>query len=188
VASVPRTFDVNQQAGGASQLIDQTAGVARRPRVLCIGHGLRRGDDASEPRVRLAAGLADGFGAMLIGLSALAAPPPMVAAGMVMDEPTDVDIELIRAKLADKGSWFRGIAGGDRRRFEWRRALVLPTRCSHARPGRPISSSSDRRLCQAGLPGDRSWRAILKMDVHVDCAQARWSVARRACATQHHVE
>ena len=53
-----------------------------------------------EQRVRLTAGLADEFNAMLIGLSALAAPPPVVADGMVMDEPTDADIELMRAKLA----------------------------------------------------------------------------------------
>jgi nucleotide-binding universal stress UspA family protein len=84
-------------------------------------------DGAPEPRVRLAAALADRFDAMLIGLSALAAPPPMVAAGMVMDEPTDADIELMRAKVADKGDWFGGIVGGDRRRLEWRPALDLPT-------------------------------------------------------------
>jgi nucleotide-binding universal stress UspA family protein len=83
-------------------------------------------DGAPEQRVRLAAGLADEFNAMLIGLSALAAPPPMVADGMVMDEPTDADIELMRAKLADKDGWFRGIAGGDRRRLEWRAVLDLP--------------------------------------------------------------
>jgi nucleotide-binding universal stress UspA family protein len=82
-------------------------------------------DGAPEPRVRLAAALADEFNAVLIGLSALAAPPPMVADGMVMDEPTDIDIELMRAKLADKASWFRGIAGGDRRR-QWRSVLDLP--------------------------------------------------------------
>ena len=79
-----------------------------------------------EQRVRLTAGLADEFNAMLIGLSALAAPPPVVADGMVMDEPTDADIELMRAKLADKGNWFRGIVGGGRRRLEWRAVLDLP--------------------------------------------------------------
>jgi nucleotide-binding universal stress UspA family protein len=84
-------------------------------------------DGAPEPRVRLAAALADRFDGILIGISALAAPPPMVAAGMVMDEPTDADIELMRAKVADKGDWFGGIVGGDRRRLEWRPALDLPT-------------------------------------------------------------
>jgi hypothetical protein len=83
-------------------------------------------DGTPEQRVRLAASLADKFNAMLIGLSALAVPPPMVADGVVMDEPTDADVELLKAKLADKGEWFRGIAGGDRRRLEWRTVLDLP--------------------------------------------------------------
>lgn len=84
-------------------------------------------DAAPERRVRLAASLADRFTASLIGLSALAAPPPVVADGMVMDALTDADIQLMRAKLADKGDWFRGIAGGDRRQLEWRSVLDVPT-------------------------------------------------------------
>jgi nucleotide-binding universal stress UspA family protein len=83
-------------------------------------------DGAPEERVRLAASLADKFDAMLIGLSALAVPPPMVADGVVMDEPTDADVELMKAKLADKSEWFRGIAGVDLRRREWRPVLDLP--------------------------------------------------------------
>jgi hypothetical protein len=69
-------------------------------------------DAMPEQRVRLAASLADRFTAILMGMSALAIPPPVVADGMAMAELTDVDVELIRAKLADKGNWFRGIAGG----------------------------------------------------------------------------
>jgi nucleotide-binding universal stress UspA family protein len=84
-------------------------------------------DGTPEPRVRLAASLADKFSATLIGLSALAIPPPVVADGIVMDAATDADIALMRAKLADKGNWFRGIAGGDRRHREWRAVLDLPT-------------------------------------------------------------
>jgi nucleotide-binding universal stress UspA family protein len=83
-------------------------------------------DAMPEQRVRLAASLADRFTAILMGMSALAIPPPVVADGMAMAELTDVDVELIRAKLADKGNWFRGIAGGDRRRLEWRSVLDLP--------------------------------------------------------------
>jgi nucleotide-binding universal stress UspA family protein len=83
-------------------------------------------DGAPEQRVRLAADLADKFDAMLIGVSALTVPPPMVANGVVMDEPTEADVELLKAKLADKGEWFRGIAGGDRRWREWRPVLDLP--------------------------------------------------------------
>jgi nucleotide-binding universal stress UspA family protein len=76
-------------------------------------------------RVRLAASLADRFSAALIGVSALAAPPPMVAGGMLIDG--SVDVELMSATLAGKGEWFRGIAAGDdRRRLEWRAALDFP--------------------------------------------------------------
>jgi nucleotide-binding universal stress UspA family protein len=83
-------------------------------------------DAMPEQRLRLAVSLADKFNARLIGLSALAVPPPVVADGMVMEESTEVDIELMKAKLADKASWFRGIAGGDQRRLEWRSMLDFP--------------------------------------------------------------
>ena len=48
-------------------------------------------DTKPEQRVRLAASLADRFTAKLIGLSALAIPPPVVADGMVMAEVTEAD-------------------------------------------------------------------------------------------------
>jgi len=83
-------------------------------------------DATPERRVRLAASLADKFAAMLIGVSALAIPPPVVADGMVLAESTDDDIELMRARLADKGNWFCGIAGGDHRRLDWHAALDFP--------------------------------------------------------------
>jgi len=83
-------------------------------------------DATPERRVRLAASLADKFAAMLIGVSAVAIPPPVVADGMVLAESTDDDIELMRARLADKGNWFRGVAGGDHRRLDWHAALDFP--------------------------------------------------------------
>ena len=83
-------------------------------------------DATPEQRVHLAASVAAKFNAMLIGVSALAVPPPMVANGMVMVELTDADVELMRARLADKGDWFRGIAASDQRRLEWRPVLDLP--------------------------------------------------------------
>jgi nucleotide-binding universal stress UspA family protein len=83
-------------------------------------------DATPERRVQLAASLAEKFAAMLIGVSALAIPPPVVADGMVMAEWTDDDIELMRARLADKGIWFRRVAGGDHRRLDWHAALDFP--------------------------------------------------------------
>ncbi len=85
-------------------------------------------DETPEQRVCLAASLADQFSATLIGVSSLAIPPPIVADGMVMDELTEVDIELMKAKLADKGNWFRRIAGNNHRKLEWRTALDFPAR------------------------------------------------------------
>jgi hypothetical protein len=49
-------------------------------------------DAAPEQRVRLAAGLAGRFAAQLIGISALAIPPPVVADGVVLAGTNEVDI------------------------------------------------------------------------------------------------
>jgi nucleotide-binding universal stress UspA family protein len=82
-------------------------------------------DGTPGPRIRLAASLADKFNSMLIGMSAVFIPPPVMADGLVI-ENTRSDIEEMRARLADKGSWFRKIAGADRRRLEWRGVLDVP--------------------------------------------------------------
>ena len=108
-------------------------------------------DATPEQRVRLAANLADRFTASLIGLSALAVPPPVVADGMVMDALTDADIQLMKAKLAEKGEWFRAIAGGDRRQGEWRSVLELPTDAL-AREARSCRSRRDRTNEAIGKP------------------------------------
>ena len=50
-------------------------------------------DVTPEQRVRLAANLADRFGARLLGLSALAIPSPTVADGMVISAANEVDIK-----------------------------------------------------------------------------------------------
>jgi hypothetical protein len=83
-------------------------------------------DATPERRVRLAASLANRFGAVLTGTSAVGVPLPIVAGGMAIAEWTVEDVELMRAKLADKGNWFRGIAGGDHRRLDWDAALDFP--------------------------------------------------------------
>ena len=83
-------------------------------------------DATPERRVRLASSLADRFGAVLTGMSAVGVPLPIVADGMVIAEWTVEDVELMQAKLADKGNWFRGIAGGDHRRLDWHVALDFP--------------------------------------------------------------
>ena len=84
--------------------------------------------EAESERIGLAGALADRFDAALIGLSAMAVRPPAV-----VDDVGGVDgmlmlseIEDIKAKLAERGSWFRSVAASDRRRLEWRQAVDLP--------------------------------------------------------------
>ena len=80
-----------------------------------------------EPCVRVAAKLADKFGAALIGVSACAIPPPVLADSMVIIQaPTAADIELMTDKLRKRGDWFRSIVNGGHLKLEWRWALELP--------------------------------------------------------------
>ena len=84
--------------------------------------------EAANERIELAGALADRFDAMLIGMSALALRPPVVVDGVPVDGVLmQAEIKNIKAKLAEKGNWFRAIAAGGRRRLEWRDALDLPT-------------------------------------------------------------
>jgi hypothetical protein len=76
-------------------------------------------DATPEQRVRLAVSLADQFNAMLIGLAALAIPPPMTTDGVIMD--------MMRTKLAHRGEWFCRIADANHRKVEWRAVLDFPT-------------------------------------------------------------
>jgi len=81
-------------------------------------------DRVPEQLVRLAAHLADKFNAALIGLSAVA---PLVADGLLASEMRPAHIKEIRAKLVDKGNWFRNVAGAIHRNVEWRPVLEVPT-------------------------------------------------------------
>ena len=84
-------------------------------------------DHVSKQLLSVAAGLADKFSAKLIGLSAIAVMPPVVAEGvLVVDNATEFDIAQMKAKLEQAGSTFRAIVGSDRQ-TEWRSFLELPT-------------------------------------------------------------
>jgi nucleotide-binding universal stress UspA family protein len=84
-------------------------------------------EQAAEAPVRIAAEVADRFNATLIGMSALGVRPAFVAEGVVIDEPlTSARIEGMKAKLSEKETWFRGVAGGDQRRREWRSTIDIP--------------------------------------------------------------
>ena len=120
-------------------------------------------DATPEHRVRLAATLAGKFNSMLIGLSALALPPPIAADGMLLDGPTSMDIDLIKAKLADRGKWFDSVAGGDSQRIEWRSSLDLPIGAVAPRPAVPILSLLARRRQWEALTGRWIPATVLEM-------------------------
>jgi hypothetical protein len=71
-------------------------------------------DHVSKQLLSVAAGLADKFSAKLIGLSAIAVMPPVVAEGvLVVDNATEFDIAQMKAKLEQAGSTFRAIVGSE---------------------------------------------------------------------------
>jgi len=82
-------------------------------------------DTTPEQRVRLAADLAMRFDAQLLGVSALAIPPTLTDR-VALVYPTEIDIKLMQATLADKEEWFRRVASSDSRKPEWRSALDFP--------------------------------------------------------------
>ena len=70
-------------------------------------------DHVSKQLVGVAADLADRFSAKLIGVSALAVMPPVVASGVVVvDNATEFDIAQMKAKLEWAGEQFRAVVGG----------------------------------------------------------------------------
>jgi nucleotide-binding universal stress UspA family protein len=84
-------------------------------------------DHVSKALVSVAAGLTDKFSAKLIGLSALAIVPPVVAEGVVIvDHASEFEIAQKKTRLAEAGDKFRAAAGADRQ-TEWRSALMIPT-------------------------------------------------------------
>jgi nucleotide-binding universal stress UspA family protein len=80
-----------------------------------------------EGRVRVAASLADKYNATLIGLSALAIPPPFLFDGAVIHQAPESDIGQMMARLNAKEEWFRRVATANHRGLEWRPILDYPT-------------------------------------------------------------
>ena len=74
----------------------------------------------AEEQVRVARQVAERFGASMIGVSALAVPPPIVAEGIVVQAVTTDDVQRMKATLAAKEDWFRTIVGGPKEQLEWR--------------------------------------------------------------------
>lgn len=84
-------------------------------------------DHVSKQFVGVAARLADKFSARLVGLSALAVIPPLVAEGVVVvDTATEFDIAEMKAKLGAAKTEFQAAAGAGRQ-IEWRSIIGFPT-------------------------------------------------------------
>jgi nucleotide-binding universal stress UspA family protein len=81
---------------------------------------------SSEKRIRLAAGLARRFGAVLIGISGWAPRPAMVAPGVIVDPATiEQEFETMRARLHERERGFHAQTG-QVENVEWRSGLDFP--------------------------------------------------------------
>jgi len=81
----------------------------------------------AEEQVGVARDAANKFGASMIGVSALAVPPPVVAEGVVIQAATADDIKRMKATLAAKEDWFRKVVRLPKEKVEWRWDVEDPT-------------------------------------------------------------
>lgn len=84
-------------------------------------------EQQEEGQIALAEGIASGFDASLVGISAIAVEPPFVAEGVIIEQTTPEDLERLRATLSAKEAWFRRIVRLPREKVEWRSAIEFPT-------------------------------------------------------------
>ncbi|WP_038959610.1 universal stress protein [Bradyrhizobium japonicum] len=81
----------------------------------------------AEGQVRVARGVANKFGASLVGVSALEVEPTFVAEGVIIQQTTAADLERMKSVLVGKEQWFRSIVGLQQERVEWRWTVQYPT-------------------------------------------------------------
>ncbi len=84
-------------------------------------------EQQEEGQIAVAEGIASSFEASLLGVSAIATEPPVVAEGVVIAQTTAGDIERIRGNLSAKEEWFRRIVRLPGDKMEWRSAIEFPT-------------------------------------------------------------
>jgi nucleotide-binding universal stress UspA family protein len=85
-------------------------------------------DAATESRVRLAAGLADRFQAMVVGIAACAPRLPFARGGVALAPLfTQDNLAELKVALDRQQDRFRSIAAKGSRQVEWRSALDIPT-------------------------------------------------------------
>ena len=81
----------------------------------------------AEEQVRVARNVANRFGASIIGVSALAIPPPVVTEGVAIQATTADDVKRMKATLVEKEEWFRNVVGMPKEKTEWRWDIEDPT-------------------------------------------------------------
>lgn len=80
----------------------------------------------AEEQVRVARDVANKFEASIIGVSAWAMPPPVVAEGVVVEAVTPDDVKRMKTMLAAKQDWFRTVVGLPKEKMEWRWDIENP--------------------------------------------------------------
>ena len=83
-------------------------------------------DATPQDRVRLSADLARKFNASLIGVSARAVRPLIMANGIATVALSDASVPDIQAKLTEKAKWFDLALGVDRPKHMWRPIVDFP--------------------------------------------------------------
>jgi nucleotide-binding universal stress UspA family protein len=80
----------------------------------------------AEGQVRVARSIASRFDASIVGVSAFAVEPDLIAEGVIVQETTAEDLGRMKVGLAKKEQWFRDVVGFSRERVEWRWKVEYP--------------------------------------------------------------
>ena len=129
----------------------------------------------AEEQVRVARAVAKMFGASVIGVSAMAVPPPVVTEGVVIQAVTADDVKLMKATLAAKEDWFRTVINLPPEKTGWRWDLEDPT----------IFLTNEARA--ADLVVMKSWHTGGDRLHLVDPAEAILRLGRPAIVVPEHV-
>jgi nucleotide-binding universal stress UspA family protein len=80
----------------------------------------------AEGQVRVARSIANKFDASIVGVSAFAVEPDLVAEGVIIQETTSEDIKRMKTALAEKERWFREVVALPKEKVEWRWNIEYP--------------------------------------------------------------
>ena len=80
----------------------------------------------AEAQVRVARSIASKFDASIVGISAFAVEPDLVAEGVIIQATTPDDLKQMKTALADKEQWFRDVIDFPKEKVEWRWNVEYP--------------------------------------------------------------